>query len=133
MCRTKIKNAVTDQSLQIEKTSEYEQVGNVFTCFEKNAAFMEKDSTETTCERIAKQIRLKVEVLGKELMFLWDTGSTCSMVGIEGYKMLGSPKCEQASTVLKAYGGRPLDIFGKMCAWYQGWLESSKETEFNRC
>lgn len=113
MCRTKVKNAVADKSSQIEKTSENEQVGNVFTCFEENAAFMEKDSISTICERIGKQIWLKVEVLGKELMFQWDTGSTCSMVGIEGYKKLGSPKCQPAPTVLKAYGGRPLNVRGK--------------------
>ena len=113
VCKSKSINVSTEQSSQIKEIAVAEQVGNVFTCSDESASFEGEDFSSTICERIGKQIWVKVEVLGKELMFQWDTGSTCSMVGIDGYKKLGSPKCEPASNVLKAYGGKRLDVIGK--------------------
>ena len=62
---------------------------------------------------MGKQIWIKTKTNGNELRYQWDTGSTCSMVGAEGYRQLGSPKCHPVSTSLMAYGGKPLNIKGQ--------------------
>ena len=64
-------------------------------------------------QRVGKQIWLKVCINGKQVSCQWDTGSTCSMVNLNEYKMLGSPPCQPLTKDLIAYGGRPLKVKGK--------------------
>ncbi|XP_036341323.1 uncharacterized protein K02A2.6-like [Rhagoletis pomonella] len=59
-----------------------------------------------------KKIEVKLHVNGKSLSFQVDTGASCSLVGIDGYKMLGKPKCVCTSKVLKTYGGHQLPLKG---------------------
>jgi len=64
-------------------------------------------------EHAGKQLWLKVLINEKEIFFLWDTGSTCSMINQGVYEQLGSPPCKSFSTVLSSYGGKPLKVKGQ--------------------
>ena len=65
-------------------------------------------------QRIGKQqIWIPAEINGKELMCQWDTGSACSVAGLEGYQMLDSLGCFRTDTPLLTYGGRPLSVKGQ--------------------
>ena len=44
------------------------------------------------------------------MQYQWDTGSTCSMVGEEGYHQLGFPKYHPMTTSLMAYGRKLLKV-----------------------
>ena len=69
----------------------YDQVGSVFSCSRpsENA----NKQIANVSQRIGKQIWLKSETNRIDIQYQWDTGSTCSMVGEEGYRRLGYPKC----------------------------------------
>lgn len=47
---------------------------------------------------------VNVEINGKPMKFLVDTGASCSLVGLTGYKELGSPVLKSPSSCLKSYG-----------------------------
>ena len=64
-------------------------------------------------ERRGKQVWINATVNGIRTRFQWDTGASCSMVGMTGYKQLGSPPCQQTTTTLKAYGNSPLIVKGE--------------------
>jgi hypothetical protein len=66
-----------------------------------------------TAERIGKQIWIRLEVNGRDTEFQWDTGATCSMVGLAGHKRIGSPPLTPVQTCLKGYGEKKLDIKGE--------------------
>ena len=94
------------------KTNEiYDQVGSVFSCSRppENA----NEQIANVFQRIGKQIWLKSETNGIDMQYQWDTGSTCSMVGEEGYRRLGFPRCHPMTTSLMAYGGKPLKVKGQ--------------------
>ena len=66
--------------------------------------------TDNIYERKGKQIWINAVVNGTQTKFQWDTGATCSMVGIEGYKQLGSPPCHATDITLRAYGNSALKV-----------------------
>ena len=72
-----------------------------------------EDFDSNLYQRVGKQIWLKVCINGKQVSCQWDTGSTCSMVNLNEYKMLGSSPCQPLTKDLIAYGGRPLKVKGK--------------------
>ena len=111
-CRSQLLNASAVKSSHV-KTVKNEKVGNVFTCSGESVIPEASADNSNIYKRRGNPVWLDVQIQGKELMFQWDTGSTCSMVGKEGYRQLGSPKCEPVSTVLNAYGGRILKVIGK--------------------
>ncbi|CAK8680383.1 unnamed protein product [Clavelina lepadiformis] len=61
-------------------------------------------------QRIGKQIWIGATINGKGILCQWDTGSTYSMVGLDGYRQLGSPHCRAMETTLQVYGGIKLEI-----------------------
>lgn len=38
------------------------------------------------------------------MQFLLDTGATCSLIGLDGYKSIGSPRLKPTNTQLRSYG-----------------------------
>ena len=106
------KSKVTDKNCQV--TVDVQQVGSVFTC---SSVLPQRTTTTETIvniyQRVGKQIWIKTKTNGNKLRYQWNTGSTCSMVGAEGYRQLGSPTCHPVSTSLMAYGGKSLNIKGQ--------------------
>lgn len=64
-------------------------------------------------ERVGKQIWINTVVNGVHTKFQWDTGATCSMVGLKGYQEIGSPACKPTTTTLHAYGHSALRVKGE--------------------
>ncbi|XP_067949650.1 uncharacterized protein [Watersipora subatra] len=64
-------------------------------------------------ERVGKQIWVNLKVIGIDAKFQWDTGATCSMIGLEGYKQLGSPQLAETKTCVSGYGVRRLQVKGE--------------------
>lgn len=60
------------------------------------------------------QYFVNVEINGHKLRMLMDSGATCSMIGLEGYKALGAPPLKPASAQLKAYGNFRVPLKGWM-------------------
>ena len=98
VCQSKTINASNSSNVIDETTSTIYQV-------------IEK--ANSMYERKGKQIWLNALVNGKQAKFQWDTGATCSMVGLVGYKQLGSPPCEPTDTTLHAYGNSSLKVKGQ--------------------
>ena len=92
MCKTKVSAKLSPQI-----GGEKENVGNVFSCY----------------QRLGKQIWITAEVNDIKMQYRWDTGSTVSMVSLDGYCQLGSPECIPVNTSLMMYGGKPLDVKGQ--------------------
>ena len=59
-------------------------------------------------QRIGKQIWIRGTISGKGILCQWDTGLTCSMVGLDGYCQLGPMHYHAMETTLQAYDGRKL-------------------------
>ena len=57
----------------------------------------------------------------------WDTGSTCSMIGLKGYWKLGSPPSLPLSKTLRAYEEWPLQLKG----WYTVIAQVDNEVSHN--
>ena len=90
----------------------------VYTAFDDSQqeyayAVANKSLTTDTTERIGKQIWIHLKINGKDAEFQWDTGATCSIVGLAGYKELGSPPLTPVQTCLKGYGEKKLEIKGE--------------------
>ena len=66
-----------------------------------------------TVERKKNQIFIPLIVNGRHVNFQWDTGATCSMVGLEGYEAIGSPPIFPATCSLRTYSGQNLTVKGK--------------------
>lgn len=78
-----------------------------------NSVFQLVDNANSVYVRKGKQIWINALINGYDTKFQWDTGATCSMVGLEGYKQLGSPPCHPTSTTLRAYGNSSLKVKGQ--------------------
>uniref|UniRef100_A0A5S6QK83 RNA-directed DNA polymerase n=1 Tax=Trichuris muris TaxID=70415 RepID=A0A5S6QK83_TRIMR len=61
--------------------------------------------TGTACWREDRKIWISLKVNGSPLVFQVDTGATSSMVGLRGWRQLGSPECVSTRQALQAYGG----------------------------
>uniref|UniRef100_A0A5S6QCU6 Reverse transcriptase domain-containing protein n=1 Tax=Trichuris muris TaxID=70415 RepID=A0A5S6QCU6_TRIMR len=59
----------------------------------------------TACWRENRNIWISLKVNGSPLVFQVDTGATSSMVGLRGWRQLGSPECVPTRQALQAYGG----------------------------
>ena len=66
-----------------------------------------------TVERKKNQIFIPLVVNGRHVNFQWDTGATCSMVGLEGYEAIGSPPTFPTTCSLRTYSGQKLSVKGK--------------------
>lgn len=64
-------------------------------------------------DRKGNKIYLEVSVNGHKTNFQWDTGATCSLIGLQQYRALGSPRVQTVSTQLRAYGGQTVPIKGQ--------------------
>ena len=106
VCRKK--EASTETSLQVMKVQE-QCVGHVMLCNQSSETILQKK----TYYRTGSQIWVKTCINGVELDFQWDTGSTCSMISLNGYRKLGSPACQPLNAPLRAYGDRPLNVKGE--------------------
>lgn len=105
VCKAQLPN----KALHIRE--EIEQAGSVFSCSTSTSP-----PSEISCnvyEHRGKQIWLNVQIQEKEISFLWDTGSTCTMISAEVYEQLGSPPCNPFSTTLLSYGGKRLKVKGQ--------------------
>ena len=80
---------------------------------ETSSVYQISASTNAIHERQGKQIWINTTVNSLPIKFQWDTGATCSMVGIQGYKQLGSPLCKPTATNLRAYGNSALKVKGE--------------------
>lgn len=78
-----------------------------------NSVYQLVDNTNSVYVRNGKQIWINALINGYDTKFQWDTGATCSMVGLEGYKQLGSPPCHPTNTTLRAYGNSSLKVKGQ--------------------
>ena len=92
VCKTKVLAKLSPQI-----GGEKEHVGNVFSCY----------------QRIGKQIWIAAEVNDIKMQYQWDTGSTVSMVSLDGFCQLGSPECIPVNTALMTYERKPLDVKGQ--------------------
>ena len=59
------------------------------------------------------KIYIACTVNGYPKKFQWDTGASCSMVGLAEYRAIGSPPLLSSSTQLRAYGGHAVPVKGK--------------------
>ena len=46
------------------------------------------------------------------MKFILDTGATCGIVGLDGYREMGSPRLKPASSQLKSYGSTNVPLKG---------------------
>ena len=79
----------------------------------KQAKVTESTTKVSVTERIGKQIWVNCKVNGISSRFQWDTGATCSMIGLQGFKQLGSPKLTETKTCISGYGDRKLQVKGE--------------------
>ena len=84
------------------------QVRSVFSC-SRPSKNSNKQITNVF-QRIGKQIWLKAETNRIDMLYQWDTDLICTMIGKEGYRQLGFPKCQPITTSLMAYGEKPLKV-----------------------
>ena len=66
-----------------------------------------------TVERKKNQIFIPLTVNGHRVHFQWDTGATCSMVGLDGHEAIGSPPIVPTTCTLRTYNGQNLPVKGK--------------------
>lgn len=71
---------------------------------------------------------INVTINGKHLQMTLDSGATCSMIGPETYKRLGSPVLHPPSSYLKAYGGVNIPLKG----WFLAKVKVKSQTKFLR-
>jgi transposase InsO family protein len=63
--------------------------------------------------RKANKIFLEVNVNGHDRTFQWDTGASCSLIGLQEYRAIGSPTIQPVPTQLRAYGGHTVPVKGQ--------------------
>ena len=80
---------------------------------ETSNVFQITEATNNIYERRGKQVWINALVNSTPASFQWDTGATCSMVGLRGYRQLGSPPCQPSDTTLRAYGNSALKVKGQ--------------------
>ncbi|XP_055918725.1 uncharacterized protein K02A2.6-like [Eupeodes corollae] len=68
------------------------------------------------CEESKKRLIVSLEVNKVPLDFQLDTGATCSLIGLQGYRNLGEPICATTDRVLRAYGNIKIPIKGMISA-----------------
>ena len=64
-------------------------------------------------DRKNDKIFMSVNVNGKDTVFQWDTGASCSLVGLREYRAIGSPSVQLVQTQLRAYGGQMVPVKGR--------------------
>ena len=62
--------------------------------------------------RVGNQLWINSSINGIPLPTQWDTGAPSAMVGLTGYKTLGSPKLSAYHCSFVAYGDKPLKVKG---------------------
>ena len=106
-----IKSVCQSPQTSSEQTHAVESAGSVYSDFMSPSEIAQVSTS--VYKRFGNQIWIRAAVNDNKMLFQWDTGSTCSMVGLNGYRRLGSPPCEPLNKTLRAYGERPLQIKGK--------------------
>ena len=69
-------------------------------------------SIKSVCRK-DNQIYIPLSINDREVHFQWDSGATCSMVGLRGYAEIGFPRMLPCSTSLKTYSGHTLPVKGQ--------------------
>ena len=104
-------SAVCQSKASTAESNQYNNSGNFVE--ETSSVYQVSASINTIHERKGRQIWINTVVNGLHIKFHWDTGSASSMVGLEGYKQLGSPPYQPRATTLRAYGNSPLKVKGE--------------------
>ena len=64
-------------------------------------------------ERRRNRIFIPLEVNGVNMEFQWDSGATCSIIGSETHRLIGSPLIHSVPSLLRTCGGHELPVKGK--------------------
>ena len=110
VCKSQVRENIPRQA---KKAEDQERTSSVFTCSSPGNEPTDLEFSSNIYQRVGKQIWIDAEINGMAIKCQWDSGSTCSMIGIEGYRQLGSPTCQPSTTSLMAYGGKPLKVKGQ--------------------
>lgn len=64
-------------------------------------------------ERKQNRIFIPLNVNGVHVDFQWDSGATCSIIGNDTHRLIGSPLIHPVSSILRTCGGHELPVKGK--------------------